>query len=287
MMTPAFSTVACPSLTLEAVFELAASSGFPAVELRTFGDASRSFACDPALTAPEKTRAWAERSGVALAMLGTGRRFDAPIVPPVIGNVFGDPDRPAREAKHDVDLAASLECPLVRVFAFESPAAERPAATVERIAHRLTQLADHAHRTGVRIALENGGSFCRAAEIATIIDAVNSPLLGACLNIAVSSAAGDSPAAAINALGPRLFSVRIKDLRAGRPVPLGEGDVPLRAAIDALRARGFSGPVVFEHDAAWLPGLDAAAAALPAAARTLFDCIGPAVRPATRAAARA
>ena len=81
MLKPAFSTVACPEWPLETVFANAARMGYLAVELRTFGDNSRSFACDPALTAPEKIRGYTDKFGVQVGVLGTGIRFDAPISP--------------------------------------------------------------------------------------------------------------------------------------------------------------------------------------------------------------
>ncbi len=274
MIKPAFSTVACPEWPLETVFETAARSGFPSVELRTFGDASRWFACDPALTAPEKIRGYADRFGVNVCMLATGARFDAPINPPVIGHVIADQEEGVREAKRSIDLAASIECPLVRVFAFEKPSTEKLSSAIQRIAERILKVADHADRTGVKVVLENGGTFTKAADIAAILDEVGSPLIGACYNVSVAHAAGENPQAGINVLGDKLWAARVKDHKAGIPCPLGEGDVPVRAAFERLVKIGFDGPVVFEHDRAWIPNLQPAQIALPAAAQTMFGWIG-------------
>lgn len=271
MLAPAFSTVACPEWTLDQVFAAAARLGWLGVELRTFGQGTRGFASDPALTAPEKIRAWADRLGVPVAMLATSCRFDEPINPPVLGLVIGDPDRPVREAKAAVDLAATIECPLVRVFGFDVPGGERRQTAHARIIDRLIKTADGAHRSGVRIALENGGSFARAADLLPIIDAVNSPLLGVSYNLAVGHAAGDDPARAVALLGPRLLAARVKDLTPeGRPCPLGHGVVPVKPLLQALTGAGFAGPVVYEWDRAWLLDLAPAEPALLTAATTLF-----------------
>ena len=271
MLAPAFSTVACPEWTLEQVFAAAARLGWLGVELRSFGQGTRGFASDPALTAPEKIRGWAERAGVPVSMLATSCRFDAPVSPPVLGLVIGDPDRPVREAKAAIDLAASIECPLVRVFGFDVPAAERPAAAHARLIDRLRKTVDGAHRTGVRVALENGGSFPRAADLQCLLDAVNSPLLGACYNVAVAHAAGEAPAQGVATLGSRLFAARVKDLdAAGRPCPLGAGRVPVKPLLKALAGAGFAGPVVYEWDRAWMLDLAPAEPALQHAATTLF-----------------
>ena len=55
-MKLAFSTVATAEWTLEEVAAFAEEVGYDGVELRTFGSGSSRFACDPALTSPEKIR---------------------------------------------------------------------------------------------------------------------------------------------------------------------------------------------------------------------------------------
>lgn len=268
-MTPAFSTVACPDWTLQTVFERAAQAGFGAVELRSFGDESRAFACEPAHTAPEKVRAWSARWGVRVACLATSCRFDEPIFPPVVGNAISDTERTVRLAQRAVTLAATIECPLVRVFGFELPTSESVTSGEARVIERLAKVCDHAHRTGVSVALENGGTWATGRSLRSIIDRVGSPLLGACLSVPVCCAAGETPAGAASALGHTLMAVRVKDMHAGRPVELGAGEVPVSGALAHLKGAGFTGPVIFEWDRAWMPELAHADTVLPGAARWL------------------
>ncbi len=275
-LTPAFSTVACPEWTLAAVFERAAQAGFAGVELRTFGDASRAFACEPAHTAPEKIRAWSGTAGVRVVSLATSCRFDEPVFPPVIGNAIADIDRCVRQAQRAVTLAATIECPLVRVFGFELPSAERLAPGEARVIERLQKVCDHAHRTGVSLMLENGGTWTTAGAVASLVHRTGGPLIGGCLNVALAHAAGEDPAGGIAALGPGLMALRVKDLRDGRPVALGSGTVPVERALDAARRAGFAGPAIFEWDRAWMPDLAPADRVLPAAARWLHArCAAP------------
>ena len=269
MITPAFSTVACPDWTLDQVAPAAARWGYTAVELRTFGDGSRQFACDPALTAPEKIRRMFGELGVHIASIATGCSFDEPVFPPVIGNVISDTEKAVRAARRAIDLAGSLECPLVRVFGFQLSASERRVDAIERIAGRLNKVADHADRTGVRVMLEMAGSFARAADALEVLDRANHPLLGVCFNSAESAAAGEEPEAAINAVGRSLMALRLSDWSAGRPVRLGTGTVPCRRAVAAARAAGFRGPAIIEWDRAWLGGLEPIDAVLPEAIKTL------------------
>ncbi|CAN5700645.1 hypothetical protein BH11PLA1_BH11PLA1_08420 [soil metagenome] len=269
MLRPSFSTVAAHDLPLDVIAARCKAWGFLGIDLRTFGDGSRAFACDPALTSPDKIRRLFSAAGVRIASLSTSTAFDDPIRPQVIGNVISDTEGAVREAKRAIDLAISLECPLVRVFAFELKYAEPRVSVSRRIVERLKKVIDHAHRTGVRIMLENGGSYSTAVELIDLIDAVNSPLLGACYNVAVGQAAGDIPGVGVASLADRLLALRIKDLRAGRPVALDQGDVTWRPPLAAAASGRSCETAIYEWDRAWIPGLAHPDAALPEAARTL------------------
>lgn len=286
MMKPAMSTVACPEWTLDRVAEAAAEYGFSAAELRTLGPASRQLAPDPALTASGRVRAVMRDHGVRIVSLATSVRFDEPVRPPVLGHVFGDTERSIREARWAVDLAVAVECPLVRVFGFQVPRRERFASCQRRIVERLQRAADHAHRTGARIALENGGSFERAEQIASILDKVDNVLVGACYSVAPAWAAGERPEDGVRALGDRLLLARIKDFARGKPQPLGQGDVPCRKFIEALTSARYNGAIVYEWDRMWIDDLAPAEEVLPEAARTLFAWIADAHEAAAAPTAR-
>ncbi len=273
-MKTAFSTVACPEWTLDQVFDFAAHLEFDGVELRTLGPASTDLACDPALTDPEKTRRMAARAGLATPCLATSARFDSPIRPPVVGRVLGEMMRPARLAQREVELADHLGCGFVRVFGFERPLGERAGSCIERIADRLRAVADTGRARGVRIVVENGGSFPTAADLMALIDRVGNPMLGATYSVAVGHAAGEQPRDAIHTLGDRLWIAKVKDLAGGRPCALGRGEVPCRAAVETLADRGFGGWVVYEWDRLWIGDLEPAEQALHAADETLHTWIG-------------
>lgn len=269
MLKPTLSTVACPEASLREVADLAERFGFEAVELRTFGTDSRKFACDPAMSSEDKTRELFRTRGVEILSLATSCRFDATIFPPVIGHVIMDTERSVREAKSAVDLAIQLGCPYVRVFGFEIASREQPKAANARIAERLRKVCDHADKTGTKIAVENGGSFETATQLRDLIDQVGHPLLGASYSVATGFAAGDHPAAAVAALGSRLWIARVKDLRKGVPVALGEGEVPCAEFVSDLASAKFAGPLVYEWDRAWMPQLAPASEALEGVASKL------------------
>lgn len=273
MLKPALSTLACPDWTLDMVAQGARRLGFEAVELRTFGEASRQFACDPALTSDQKVRRIFSDAGVEILSLATSCRFDAMIYPPVVGHLL-DQEQQVREARRAIDLAIVLECPYVRVFAYECNQGQPMDACVKLICERLRHVVDHADKSGVKVVLENAGSFASAADIRMIIDRVNHPLLGASYSLA--AAPHDTPEQAVALLANKLWVARIKDLKHGKPVALGQGDLACERYVRALSSSGFHGPLVFEWDRAWLPEIGLPEDVLKAASRQMFEW---AVRP--------
>jgi len=270
----AFSTLACPDWTLDRAISYARACGYDGIELRTFGYGSTRFACDPAMAAPEKTLAQLRDSGIDVVSLATSISLHAPIRPRVLGRVFGDQERDVREAKAMIDLAAQLEAPYVRVYGFESPHGESMKSTFKLVVARLRMITDHAHRTGVKVAFESGGSFSSPDVLGDLLGAVDNRLLGICWNAAVACADGHMLSPEI---AQRTLILRLGDRRLdGQPCQLGEGDLPLETHASVFRDHApRDACAVFEWARAWMPSLaepdDVVAAAAPKMADWLAD----------------
>jgi sugar phosphate isomerase/epimerase len=203
-----------------------------------------------------------ERAGIEIVSMATSIRYDDPITPPVLGMVFADTERSVRETKGAIDLAVRLECPFVRVFGFEIVGHEPRKSALARISSRLGKAADHARNSGVKLLIENGGSFSTATQLAELMDAVNNPLLVAAYSVPVALLAGEQPADGINVLSDRLACVKLRDFKGGRPCALGDGEIDNKGAVAVLAKSGFAGWVIYEYDRAWFkpdadrPGAD-------------------------------
>ena len=259
---------------------------YDGVELRTFGWGSTGLTCDPALTEGAKVRRLALESGTHVMCLGTSLKFDDAIRPPVVGRVLGMEERSLDAGKRFLQLADELECPCIRVFGFEAPAGEKRTTTNERVVRRLGLLLDSARARRVRIVLENGGTFSRAEDLAEILGACAHPWLGAAYNVAVGARAGEEPERAIDLLGDRLWTVKLKDLRGPKPVEIGRGEVPLRRAVEHLASGGYGGWIVVEWMKYWVPEIAEGEGVLRRAVGTLQEWIGGAGSGAARHAAR-
>jgi len=278
-MRPAFTTVACPEWTLDQVARTASESGYLGVELRTFGDDSSLLACDPALSAPSKVRNLFQHAGVEIMCLATSLAFDAK--PTLLQRITGDAERSIMLAKSSIDLALKLECPYVRVFGFEIHSNEARGNAIERIAERLRLVAAYARNSGVRILLENGGSFLTAADLAEVLDRVNNPLLSVCYNATVAHAAGESIADGVNVLSERLPVVKLKDYKDGSPCALGLGSMNSAASVAALSKAGFNGWLVFEYPRLWFKELPEPTLVLRNSALSMYSWIKKQPEPAS------
>lgn len=271
-LKPAFSTMACPEWTLEQVVTAAAEHEFAGVEFRTFGHGASHLACDPALTDAEKVQAVCRRAGVGMAGLATGATLEAPVFPPVIGDLrIFNPHRVVQEAKHYIELCHDIGAPSVRVFGFRIPGRERRSAVTRRVAERLGRLCDHARNRDVYVHIENGGSFPHASDLADLLDRVNSPLLRATYDIATGAQVGDDPAESVRLLGARIGMLRVRDHRRGTPVPLGEGEAPNREAVEAAAALGLDAWVTYTWPRLWKHELPGASDVLPGVSRMLYE----------------
>lgn len=269
-MQVGFSTVACHDWPLDRVVSYAEELGFAGIDFRTLGPDSARFACDPSMTSVAKIRSVLSEHGVEAQMVSTGISFDAPIRPPILGRAIQDHDRPVREVRRAIELAAGIGAPFVRVFAFTTHGRETRTAAAKRIAERLYLAGAAARHTGVQVLVENGGAFSTSEAMHDLLDRVRHPLVRVAYNVAAAHLAGEDPIEGALALGERLAVLKVKDVADGHPVMLGEGSVPVEPVVRRLSSSGFRGPVVFEWDRAWVPDLGEPQDVLPKAAERLY-----------------
>lgn len=259
----AFSNVACPDWTLEQLAAKAEEYGYTGVELRTLGVDSP-LASDPARSDAKHVRDVLGAHGLELVCLSTSitmHEKSASVGKDVVWRM--------REA---IDAAAEMGANAVRVLGNEVEPGDTRRATLQRIAERIGQLADHAGDQQVRILFENSGSLNFAKDWWWLFELVQHPFVGMAWNAANAAAAGEGPSVAIPVLNSRIKLVKIKDIQIGQGagfVPLGEGNVEIEHIIKRLLGIGYTDHVCFEWDKAWLPSLAEPDEALPDAIEKL------------------
>jgi sugar phosphate isomerase/epimerase len=172
-----------------------------------------------------------------------------------------------------LELAAGWGSPLIRVFG--GPGDRDSAVLALRLAAR------EAERIGVGIALETHDEFSSATSVAAVLDAADSPAVGAVWDMVHTNRMGETPDGVVARLGERILDVHVKDARRTEPggswldgfgyVLLGEGEVPVRSCLQALQAAGYEHWVVAEWEKRWHPEIEEPEVALPQHATVLTE----------------
>ncbi len=254
----AFSTVACPQLTVEEVVRQAKEWGYQGIELRTRGLGGSDLASDPALTEPAKIVSVFEKmeidpvcvsTEVSLHHRDSTRLYQATV-----------------QLKRDLELAAALGAKAVRIFADEVDLGEDRREVIQRVARNVHPLVDLAAELGVQILFENTPAFGHAKWWWWLLNLIEHPMIGVCWNVANAAAVGELSSISVPNLNSRIKLVKVQDVQVGTGtgyVPLGEGDVGIQDLIKRLMGIGYEGYLTVEWDRLWLPSLAPAEEYLP------------------------
>jgi sugar phosphate isomerase/epimerase len=257
-----FSTLGCPSYTLDQVIETATAHGYDGVELRFLrGEVALDTLEEFSAAGLATTRKRLDDAGVAVACLDTSVRFTSP-----------DPDERARQlatARTYARLAAELGAPYIRVFGGAVPdSSPEREETTRRIAEGLAQAAAASRTVGVTTILETHDSFCTSAQVAELLSYAPNDDLGILWDVLHSYRNGEPIEDTWRALGDRIRHVHLKDSQTYSPSSFdfrltGEGTMPIRPLVDLLRREGYDGYVSFEWEKAWHPEIEEPEVAIP------------------------
>ena len=160
-------------------------------------------------------------------------------------------------------LAEFFKSPVVRVVL--DTADRRP--TPDEVVAALRPIMPAFESAGVHFAIENHDRF-RCATLASILDRLDSPYTGICLDTANSLGCLEVVETVLEVLGPRTVNLHIKDFEIFRPLhqkgfiiegrPAGQGRLDIPHLLDRLRALGRDPNAILEL---WPPPeVDSAAA---------------------------
>jgi sugar phosphate isomerase/epimerase len=263
-MKLAFSTLGCPAWSLDQVTGAACELGYDGVELRLLDGE----VIPPDLAADERQRvrrAFAG-AGVEIACLDTSARFTAP-----------EPEA-RRKQEEDVRrylaLANEWETPRIRVFGGNLAPGQTEAEGVDLLAESLARLAPDAERAGVTVCLETHDAFSAGRLVGEVMGRVPSAGVGALWDTHHPYRMNESESETWGYIGSRLVHTHVKDARrkpdgGWQLCLLGEGEVPVRAALATWVANGYDGYVCVEWEKKWHPEIEEPEVAFPQHIATL------------------
>jgi sugar phosphate isomerase/epimerase len=255
-MKLSFSTLGCPGWTLEQIARNAKAMGFDGVELR--GIAGEHIGPNEQPRDRKRIRKLFESAGVEI----TG----------IMGySTFTMDDPKQREesiaiAIRYLDIARDIGCPALRVFGGMLSKELDRKGNLRRVAEGLKRVTQHAEQKQVKILLETHDGWMLGEHCAAVVDAVGSPSLGVCWDVAATYFQEPIQKTWSFVRG-RTWHVQLKDAgkengEAKSRLP-GEGEVDLRSALKLLHASGYTGYLSFEWEKKWVPSLAEPEVAFP------------------------
>lgn len=162
------------------------------------------------------------------------------------------------DLKRHTEIAAAVGAKVMRICC--GGRRTRPENWRDHKAKLVPLLADavrHAKCHGVVLAIENHIDML-ADELVELIETIDSPWLGVCLDTANNLRMMEDPGVAIEKLAPYTRATHVKDITAkgGNPrdfafwpsVPVGRGIIDIPRAFDELRKHGYDGLLALEID---------------------------------------
>jgi len=255
-MKLSFATLGCPKWTLEQIAANAKAMGFDGVELR--GSPGEHIGPEETPAERARIRKLFESNGVEIAAIMGYSSF-----------TMDDPAKlkeSIRQAKCFLDTAKDIGCPTLRLFGgvFSKQLDEK--ANMARVAEGVKQVAGHAEKTGVMIALETHDDWTNGARLKALIESVGSPKVGACWD-AANGYFSEPVEVTCAAIGKYIAHVHFKDAamvdgRIKSKLP-GTGQVDMKRLLGLILSTGYDKYLSFEWEKKWEPDLQEPEIAFP------------------------
>jgi sugar phosphate isomerase/epimerase len=262
-MKLAFSTLGCPAWTIEQVTAQAVHDGYQGVELRIYKGAV--IPADLALDERRHVRSVFADAGVEICCVSASTRFSS-----------ADPtDRKKQEDElcRYVQLADDLGSPLVRTFGGMMPEGVAEDSVFRYVGDSLNRVADRTAGAKASVVLETHDAFSSGKAVATVLQYVASPRVGALWDTHHPYRTGETADQTYQLLKDRLLHTHVKDARrkgdGWQLVLLGEGEVPVRDVLLTLKANGYASWVCVEWEKMWHKEIEEPEVAFPQHAQTL------------------
>ena len=261
-----FSTLGCPSWTLEQAADAAVAHGYGGLEIRLLDE--EIIPADLTEGQRQRIRDVMTSRGLQVIGLGASTRFTA-----------SDADERSefeKELEAYIGLAAALEVPYVRTFGGNTAECCTMEQSVSWVAQSLNNLAPIAEAADITILLETHDAFCKGKDVAAVLDKVPSSHVQAVWDVHHPWRMGESVTETWNYIGNRVAHVHLKDARHRTDGSfvlslMGKGDVPNQEIVELLEAKGYTGCYSAEWEKKWHPDIEEPEIALPQHAEVILS----------------
>jgi len=269
MLRLSFTTLGCPEWDLATICRRAPEYGFTGIDFRGYRE------CLDITTLPEftseiaATRRQLHEAGLAVSGISSSLQVCEP------ARLLSNLD----EARRTIAVAHDLECLNVRIFGGGDVKTHSHRALAEFGRECMEQVLALDGAQDIRWLFETHDAWVRAQDCQLLLESIPNPAFGALWDMGHTyRVGGEPPAVTLRALQGRVGYVHLKDAArepghleamedGWRYVPPGTGQLPLAESIRLLRASGYAGWWMFEHEKRWHPELSEPETAFPAFTR--------------------
>lgn len=250
-MKLSFSTNAFVRHSIFKAVEQIAAIGYQGIEL--LADAPHLYADSVTSSGLSQLRKVLDRTGLIVANVNAntavgyyGRQFWEPLFEPSLANPDGDL-RQWRIAysKKCIDIACALGSPCVSLTSGRTVPGVSPEQSVDFLRDSLQELLKYAEDKSVRIGIEyeSGLLIESFEELLMLIEDIDSPYLGANLDLGHSHVLAEDPETIVGALDRKIYHVHIEDIKARKHYHLipGTGDIDFAELFGILEAHNYEG----------------------------------------------
>lgn len=247
-----FSTLGCPGWTFQQIVDFAAANHYDGIEMRGILKQLDLPTCEEFKNAANIKSTLQLMADKQLKFVDLGSSCTLHFADKI------ERQKNLDDGKRFLDLAAAIQCPNVRVYPNNFIKGQEKAKTMELITDGLLELGAHAKDTGVNVLMETHGDLVNIADIKQIMESAKHPRVGLVWDPAnMYLETNESPEIAYRELHPYIRHAHIKDAKKidGKISFhfLGEGNLPIYTAIDALYHGGYKGYYSFEWEKLWHP----------------------------------
>ena len=258
-MKLAFSTLGCPNWTLEQIAAYAGAAGYEGVELRTHDDGNH-FSPKASVEDAAKLKALFAARGVHIFSLMAYTTFVTPKTEELVAN--------RDKLLHVLDLAKAAGAGFIRTFVGRLDKSTSRDEALARAAEYLAPCCEKARQVGVSLGIETHDDWCDPENIRALQKRAGAGL-GAVWDIANATHGSGKPVAEqYQGLRGTVLYCHVKDTVKTpdgkyKYVPVGDGEIDIRGAVEQLRADKQDLFLSFEHEKKWHKELPEPEAAFP------------------------
>lgn len=256
-MKISFTTLGCPDWNLETMCKLGQEYGYDGIDFRGYLEHLDITLLPEFTTYVDDTRRMLDDAGLAVSGISSSIRVC----------VQEEKEKNLEEARRTIPVARALNSRYVRVFGggdLNKFDRQNLAIAGRECVESILAL-DGANE--IQWVFETHDSWIRSEECLLLLDAIPNPAFGALWDMGHTwRVTGEKPADTVARIGKRIGYTHVKDAVHDPNHPLamsdgwryvmpGAGQLPLKESIHLLKAQGFDGWLVFEHEKRWHPEL--------------------------------